>query len=105
MPPQVDREAHKQLIAMFRGALPDIRDTVEDVIAEGDKVAVRWHGTGTHSGTALLDVPAAGKHVEVDGFYLFRMENGKIAESWMNFDLAGLLQQLGAMPGPEAATA
>ncbi len=92
-------EAFKQLEAMLLTALPDLHYTVEDLIAEGDKVAVRLTARGTQHG-AFLGVPPTGKHTTVTESALSRIVGGKIAEHWSETDMLGLLQQLGAVPMP-----
>ncbi len=92
-------EAFKQLEAMLLAALPDLHYTVEDLIAEGDQVAVRITATGTHHGT-FLGVPPTGKHTTVTESAISRIVGGKIAEHWSETDMLGLLQQLGAVPMP-----
>jgi len=101
-PDLLDRDGHKQLVAMFRAALPDIRNTVEDIIAEGDSVVVRWSGMGTHTGE-LMGVPGSGRPVSTTGVYIFRLSGGRIVESWLSLDLLGVLQQIGAIPAPTPA--
>jgi len=76
--------------------------TVEDVIAEEDRVVVRWTAQGTQQGE-LLGVPPTGKQVTVTGIDVYRIENGRTAEHWGNFDQLGMLQQLGVIPVPGAA--
>jgi steroid delta-isomerase-like uncharacterized protein len=78
-------------------AFPDSRIVVDDVIAEGNKVAVRHRLQGTHQ-AELQGIPATGRPVEVNGIVIFRLENGKIAEAWLNADIMGMMQQLGAIP-------
>jgi len=89
----------KQFITMYRTAYPDTHFTVEDQIAEGDKVATRWTATGTHRGD-LFGIPPTGKRVTVTGIAISRVANGKIVETWNNFDALGQLQQLGVAPMP-----
>ena len=103
LPPQMQngREAYKQVVNMFLTGLPDMRTTVEDLIAEGDKVAARWTARGTHSGN-LMGIPPTGKSVTVTGTSTHRFAGGKLAESWVNFDAMGMLQQIGAIPTPKA---
>jgi steroid delta-isomerase-like uncharacterized protein len=97
-------EGLKKQIAMYREAFPDLRITVEDQIAEGDMVVTRWTGTGTHQGDGL-GVPASGKSTTVTGIGIDRFEGGMIVEVWGNWDTLGLLQQIGAVPEPQAAQA
>lgn len=73
--------------------------TVEDVVAEGDRVAVRLTARGTHTGP-LLGLPPTGKSVSFGGMEVFRVADGLIVESWGQFDALGLLRQLGATPTP-----
>jgi steroid delta-isomerase-like uncharacterized protein len=101
IPPNVspDREGLKQLARGYISAFPDLTIRVDDQIAEGDKVVTRWSATGTHQGE-LLGIPATGKQASVTGITIDRIVNGKIAESWNNWDTLGLLQQLGVVPEP-----
>ena len=92
----------RELIAGYRAAFPDIRVTVEDQIAEGDRVVTRWAATGTHQGE-LLGMPATGKQGTVTGITIDRIADGKIVESWDNWDTLGLMQPLGAIPAPATA--
>jgi steroid delta-isomerase-like uncharacterized protein len=85
----------------FRSAFPDIRISIDAVISQGDIVAARWSGSGTHRG-ADLGVPATGKVVQLNGMTFARMQNGKIVEGWNSFDQLGMLQQIGAVPEPTA---
>jgi steroid delta-isomerase-like uncharacterized protein len=96
-----DAEGFKILIGMFRSAFPDYRDSVDDLIAEGDHVAVRWTLRGTHTGE-FQGIPPTGKTVTVAGTSLFRVAGSQIGEDWTVIDLAGLLGQLGVLPPPGA---
>jgi predicted ester cyclase len=87
---------------MFRAAFSDAQITVDDQIAEGDKVASRWTGRGTHDGE-LMGVPPSGRQVTVDGLVVSRVANGKVVEEWVNWDTLGMLQQVGAVPAPAQA--
>jgi steroid delta-isomerase-like uncharacterized protein len=90
----------KQFVDMYRTAFPDLRMTIEDMTAEGDRVAVRWTARGTNTGE-MMGMPATGKHATVTGMFLNRLAGGKIAEGWGNFDALGMMQQLGVIPTPE----
>ena len=92
-------EASKQLNAVYRTAFPDFVTTVENLVAEGDKVAIRWSVRGTHTGD-FQGIPPTGKHGMVTGTDIVRIEGGKIVEDWGVFDSLGLLQQLGVIPVP-----
>jgi steroid delta-isomerase-like uncharacterized protein len=90
--------------AMFLSAVPDLHVTIQDLVAEGDKVAVRRGYAGTQQGE-LLGIPATGRQVRVGSISIFRVAEGKIAESWEQWDRLALLQQLGVLPAPAAPTA
>jgi steroid delta-isomerase-like uncharacterized protein len=87
----------KLMMAVFTSAFPDLQLTTADLVAEGDKVAIRNTWRGTHQG-AFQGVPPTGKYVTFTGTDIFRVEGGKIAEQWADLDALGLLQQLGAIP-------
>ena len=89
----------KQGFAALRAAFPDLHFTVEDMVAEGDKVAVRYTGRGTQHG-AFQGIAPTGKPMSYTGILIWRFADGKIAEHWAAPDLLGLLQQLGALPPP-----
>ena len=76
--------------------------TVEDLIAEGDKVVTRWRARGTHQGE-LMGIPPSGNPVEVTGITIHRIEGGKVVETWANYDALGMMQQVGAVPEPGQA--
>jgi steroid delta-isomerase-like uncharacterized protein len=95
-------EGSKQFVTAYRNAFPDVHFTIDDQIAEGDKVVTRWSAHGTHQGE-LAGLPATGKSASVTGIVVDRIVNGKIAESWGIFDEFGMMQQLGVIPMPELA--
>ena len=92
-------EAAKQEAADFRRGFPDVVSTIEDLIAEGDKVVARWRARATHQGE-YMGIPATSKEVEFTGVSVYRIEAGKIAESWNVEDELGLMRQIGAVPEP-----
>ena len=92
-------EGSKMIVTVYRNAFPDIQFTIDEQIAEGDKVVTRWTGHGTHKGE-LAGIPATGKSATVTGIGVDRIVNGKIVESWGIFDQFGMLQQLGVIPAP-----
>jgi len=94
----------KGFITSYLAGFPDGRITIEEQLAEGDLVATRWTGRGTHQGE-LMGIPATGKQVTVSGLTLSRLQNGKVVEEWSNWDTLGMLQQLGVVPDMAAATA
>jgi steroid delta-isomerase-like uncharacterized protein len=87
-------------VERLRGAFPDIKLTVEDLIASGDRVALRWSATMTHTGNTLG--PASGKPVRSTGITIARFEDGKIVEGWDSWDQLGMLEQIGAYQAPSA---
>jgi steroid delta-isomerase-like uncharacterized protein len=91
-------EEAKQFLSMYLSAFPDIRVTVEDEIAEGDKVVTRWTIRGTHQGEIEEFGPPTGRQVEIKGITIHRIEGGKIAEEWERYDNLSVMQQLGLVP-------
>ncbi len=83
-------------------ALILLRYVVDDVIAEGDKIVVRWTWRCTHKGE-FMGIPATGKRATVTGMAIYRVAGDKCVERWVELSLLGLLQQLGAVPKPGAA--
>jgi steroid delta-isomerase-like uncharacterized protein len=90
-------EGLKQAATGYRAGFPDLRMKVEDQCAEGKLVCTRWTATGTHSGEFWGTAPT-GKQATVTGITVDRIEDGRIAESWTNWDALGLMQQLGMVP-------
>ena len=97
-------EHYKQFALMYRSAFPDLHIESEDQISEGYKVASRWVSTGTHQGD-LMGIAPTGRRVSIAGMTIDRVADGKIAESWDNYDAMGMMQQLGVIPSPEQAQA
>lgn len=89
--------ALKGYVGAYLAAFPDLKFTIDDLVAEGDKVVWRFNSHGTQTG-ALGPIPPTGKTGNITGLVLFRLSNGKIAEVWVNIDLFGLMQQLGVIP-------
>jgi steroid delta-isomerase-like uncharacterized protein len=100
-PPSVGHEGQKRRTAALLTAFPDPRFELDDLVAEGDSVAVRWTFHGTHQGP-FGPIPATGKRVSMTGITIYRLRDGKIAEARSNFDQMGLMQQL--QPAPAAKT-
>jgi steroid delta-isomerase-like uncharacterized protein len=92
-------EGAKQMVRAFRTAFPDLRLTIADEIAEGDKVVQRLTATGTHRGP-LMGISPTGTSVTMSSIEIMRIAGDKIAEHWDEFDMLGVLQQLGAVPTP-----
>lgn len=87
----------KAAVTMLRSAFPDDHHTIEDLVAEGDKVVVRTTHTGTHQGS-FFGLGPTGKHIANTSMHIFRFADGQLVEAWANRDDLGLLQQLGAIP-------
>ena len=87
------------IIGMMRAGFPDIQWTLEDMVAESDKVAARFIMRGTHQGT-FFGVPPTGKTISVQAMNLYRLADGKFVEERGQPDMLGLLQQIGAVPSP-----
>ena len=94
---QVSKESFKAFVTTFRGAFPDWHSTAEELIAEGDQVAERWTGRGTHQ-SEFQGIAPTGRQVTVPGFVFYRVASGKITEFRGLFDGLSMLQQLGAIP-------
>ncbi len=92
-------EAARQEAADFRRGFPDVVSTIEDLIAEGDKVVARWRARATHQGE-YMGISPTGEEVEFTGISVYRIEGGRIAESWTEEDELGLMRQVGAVPEP-----
>ena len=91
----------KRFMGEFRSAFPDFHTIIEDQIAEGDKLVIRWRMRGTHEGE-FRDVVSTGKELDITGIGIFRFSSeGKVVESWDSFDQLGMMQQLGVLPSPE----
>ena len=99
LPPGIPsgREGVKLLAAMLHSAFPDFQATIEDIVAEGDKVVIRWKGEATQEG-AFGGIPATGKSATWTGISIFRIAEGKVAEAIGEEDALSVLQQLGVVP-------
>jgi steroid delta-isomerase-like uncharacterized protein len=91
-------DAVKEVFRILRQAFPDLHITLEDVIAEGDKVVCRDTVTGTHLGE-YMGLPPSGKPVMYSEIFIFRLVNGRVAETWSVIDVLSQMRQLGAIPG------
>jgi steroid delta-isomerase-like uncharacterized protein len=91
-------EEAKQFVSTYLEAFPDTSFSVEDMLAEGDKVISRYTVTGTHQGETEDFGPPTGRQVELEGITIHRIEGGKIVEEWNQFDNLSILQQLGLVP-------
>jgi steroid delta-isomerase-like uncharacterized protein len=89
-------EGIKQAAEIYRSAFPDLHLAIEDTIAEGDQVVVRWRSTGTHEGE-LQGIQPTGKQINLTGISISRIADGKIVEEWVNWDTLGMMKQLGVI--------
>ena len=97
MPP-MPREGHEQFGQAFYQGFPDIHHTIEDVFSADDRVGLRFVLNGTHTGS-FMGIPPSGRTVTVVANILLRVADGRVAELWGVFDEAGLLRQIGVLPG------
>jgi steroid delta-isomerase-like uncharacterized protein len=95
-----DREGLKQALGAFRIAFPDLTVTVDEVLSCGDRVVDRVTWSATHTGP-MMGIPASGKRVTVSEMHIGRVQDGKIVERWGEWDAMGMMQQVGAIPGPQ----
>lgn len=103
MPPgtPAGREGNKAATIMLRSAFPDFKATIDDMVAEGDKVVLRLTWSGTQEGE-FMGMPLTGKRFSIPVFDILRIDGGKIVEHWGQMDQMAMMQQLGATPGPGA---
>ena len=90
-------ESEVKRMNLYRGAFPDLRITIENIISESDTVMARWSCHGTHKGE-LSGIPPTGKTIDLIGISVVRLSGGKVAEGWVQWDTLGMLQQLGIVP-------
>jgi steroid delta-isomerase-like uncharacterized protein len=96
--PALDADGHRQYSEAMIGAFPDLERTIEDLVAEGDRVVARWTATGTNTGP-FQGMPPTGNFARSSGITIFRIADGRIVEEWSESDMLGLLTQLGALQG------
>lgn len=94
-------EPFKQVVRLYRAAFPDVRFVVDDTIAQGDKVVLRWHAHGTHRGR-LQGLAPTEVHASITGISISRWQDGRMVEVWVEWDNLGLARQIGAAP-PEGS--
>ena len=98
VPPGPD--GFKGVIGMFLTAFPDMKVHVDEMMTDGDRVTTRGRMTGTHQGE-FMGIPATGKSVDIGYIDIWRAENGKLVENWVEMDRLGMMQQLGIVPSAE----
>lgn len=91
------RDGLRQYMSTVRQAFADLQVTIEEIIAEGDKVVVRWRAKGTHQDD-FMGIRATWRGMALLGMSMHRIESGQIAETWDGYDALGLMQQLGVIP-------
>ena len=96
---RMDRESHATALAASLAALPDLRLTVDEQIAEREAVVTRWSATGTQLGT-LFGIPPTGRRVTATAIHVHHVRDGRIVDQWEQFDTLGVLSQLGLVPRP-----
>jgi len=94
-------QAFRDYYSFFRSVIPDARYEVDDLIAEGDRVVVRWRMLGTHQGE-FQGIAPTGRTITMKGVAIYRVEEGKLVERWVVSDLHGVLEQIGVAPAPSA---
>jgi steroid delta-isomerase-like uncharacterized protein len=97
--PMPGPEGFKHAVGVFTSAFPDFHVTIEDIVSEEDRVVTRGYFSGTHKG-AFMNVPPTGRTVKVQYIDMWRFEEGKAVENWVQMDMLGLMQQIGAIPAP-----
>ncbi|UCG24904.1 MAG: ester cyclase, partial [Chloroflexota bacterium] len=95
-------ELVREGVTLVREAFPDFQLSIDEQVAEGDRIGAHWTMTGTHEGE-FYGIPPTGKQVKHSGATFYRLANGRIAEVWFLADMMGLMQQLGVIPTPETA--
>jgi steroid delta-isomerase-like uncharacterized protein len=100
--PTMDWNGHKQLLTTITRAFPDLHHDIKDIVAEGDKVAVRLNVTGTHNGE-FQGIPPSGRKLSLDEMAFLTLIDGRITEGWITSDTMGFMQQIGAIPTPSTA--
>lgn len=98
-PEPFDHQANRAFYEMLVAAFPGARLVLDDIVAEGDSLALRFHLAGEHKGP-FLGIPATGRQFLLNAQTIMRFEGGRVVERWTTGDLLGLLTQLGAIPAP-----
>lgn len=97
------REGDRHRAQVLAEAFPDQHYELEEMVAEGDRLAVRWRMTGTHEGVLAgptMTIPPTGKRLDMRGMSMYRIEDGMAEEIWESFDMMDFLRQLGVLPSP-----
>ena len=102
VPVALDGETTKQVVRMYGNSFPDLKHTVDEVIADGDNVAVRWTVRGTHRGE-FQGIAATGNSITLSGITVHHVADLRLRETWLVYDNMELLQQIGAVPAVATA--
>jgi steroid delta-isomerase-like uncharacterized protein len=97
--PMIGSQAVKDHLTSLKSAFPDLIFDIDDIVAQGDSIVVRWTARGTNTGD-YFGMPATGKPIEITGMNTWVTRDGQAIEGWVNRDDMGLLQQLGVVPAP-----
>ncbi|MFN2191152.1 MAG: ester cyclase [Candidatus Promineifilaceae bacterium] len=89
----IDNETFKERVAYSRNAFPDLNFTIQEMVAEDDRVAASWIMSGTHMGD-LPQLPATGRKFSITGITIYYFEDGKVSGHWQAFDQLGFLSQI-----------
>jgi steroid delta-isomerase-like uncharacterized protein len=92
--PITGRDGIRDIVGQVRRAFPDLFISIEDLLSEGDRVAVRWHAYGTHTGESFRGIAPAGRPAQITGITITHFHNGQISEEWAQWDMQGLVKQL-----------
>ena len=106
--PPTGRDGFASTMGALREGFPDIRYSILDLIAEGDRVTARWRWQGTHRGVyrgSAGTFPPTGKSISNDGMGVFQLQDGKVKRAWLISDRLGFLQEIGALPRPASSSA
>jgi len=94
-------EQEIEQVKMFHAGIPDLVHEIEEIMATGDKIIVRFVARGTHTGDLGMGIPPTGNKVEVSSIVIFRIENGRVVEERQDADMLGFMQQLGMVLKPK----
>jgi len=98
---ELRNEEHRHFLLSLFAGFPDVQWTIEDQVAEGDRVVTRWTSTGTHTGT-FMGISPTSRQLRISGICIDRIADGKIVEEWEEWDTLGMMQQLALLP-PETS--
>lgn len=100
-PDIASRDQYRSFIEALHEAMPDLTTTIYTIVVDGDEVVVHFAISGTHVGSTMRGVEPTNQQLEWDGLLLYRFQDGRITEAWIQYDELGLLRQLGVVSPPE----